>query len=228
MTDAAITPEHIAAARLRLVLDAKLGRPTPDRIRRIAGMTRPDEPPSRTPPAVSHDRGPVRDHAREWFRLQVEAAREGAEDRTTWLLLVDVGAIGARYSSISQAAVGAAQNEIFGLLWRASGDEPPVARLGEDEFAVLVTAPGHGPDSGIAVAERMRAAVAGHDWRELLGTDRQPEVNVGVTAVRPGETLQEALARVDGAVREARRRGGDRVALAEADVEPFARGERRP
>lgn len=35
-----VTDEQIAAAQLRIVLDEKLGRPTPDVVRRIAGMTR--------------------------------------------------------------------------------------------------------------------------------------------------------------------------------------------
>jgi DNA-binding NarL/FixJ family response regulator len=39
-----VTEEHIAAARLRIVLDGKLGRVTPAEVRRIASMSSPEHP----------------------------------------------------------------------------------------------------------------------------------------------------------------------------------------
>lgn len=227
-TDPAITAEHIAAARLRLVLDAKLGRPTPDRVRRVAAMTAGDEPSPPGPPEEAHDPDSSPLDIRRLFEKQLALVRESAGDLPVWLLLVDVGAIRALNPPLSRKAASAARNRIVGLLSEASDDDPSITALDEDEFAVLITAPEDGPNSGISVAERMWDAVAGHDWREVLETDRQLHLRIGVTAVRPGEPLQQALDRADRTISEVKRRGGYLVSLAREDVKPFTRSERSP
>ena len=82
------------------------------------------------------------------------------------------------------------------------------ARIGGEEFCLVL--PGTGQEVGRMIAERMRQAfeaqrIAG--WPELRVT-----ASFGLSAVRGGETtLAPAIARADGALYEAKRRGRNTV-----------------
>jgi diguanylate cyclase (GGDEF)-like protein len=87
-----------------------------------------------------------------------------------------------------------------------------VARFGGDEFVLV--APETPLRSGIMVAERVRAAIGGHDF--AVGEDRMRiTVSAGLAAMPEHPADADELFRLaDGALYEAKRRGRDQVAVA--------------
>jgi diguanylate cyclase (GGDEF)-like protein/PAS domain S-box-containing protein len=88
------------------------------------------------------------------------------------------------------------------------GSEGPLARFAGDEF--VVAAPALSRDQALALAERLRAAVAepidGTDYRLLL------TASLGLAqAPTHGRTLQELLRRAEAAMARAKTQGRDRV-----------------
>jgi len=84
-------------------------------------------------------------------------------------------------------------------------------RLGGEEFAILL--PESDPPSALALADRLRATVAG----QLLENNTMAmTISAGVSEVLPGETaVDAALSRADQALYAAKRSGRNRVALYE-------------
>jgi diguanylate cyclase len=86
-----------------------------------------------------------------------------------------------------------------------------LARFGGEEFVVLL--PGTVVDEGQQALTRLQRSLSGalflHDGREVFVT-----FSAGVTAWRPGETLQAALERADEALYEAKRSGKNRTCIA--------------
>jgi diguanylate cyclase (GGDEF)-like protein len=85
------------------------------------------------------------------------------------------------------------------------GRDDIFARWGGEEF--LVVLPGLPPAAGLAVAERLRAAIASSPI-DPAGT---VTASFGVTAVRAGDTLAEVVQRADEALYRAKANGRDRV-----------------
>lgn len=176
-----ITEETIAAARLRLVLDEKLGRPTPDRVREIAAMTAPSRvSPTRTPSGVL---------TVDEFKAATPDAIAGGR-RSLLLIGVD-GRIGG--------VTGAGVVRMLGSMVRGALEpEDLLAQFGPEEFVALVAG------SGAAVTERIQAAIRGQDWSALLGEGRSLHVSVGVTSAGRDEPFDEMVVRADEALDEAR------------------------
>lgn len=106
-------------------------------------------------------------------------------------------------------AIGDALLEAVASRVRSSvRDLDMVARMGGDE--VLVVLDGiHALDDAVAVAEKVRSSVA-----EPILTDAvtlTATMSIGVTVIRPEETVDEAMARADSAMYEAKRAGRNRV-----------------
>jgi diguanylate cyclase (GGDEF)-like protein len=137
-----------------------------------------------------------------------------ARGRVPWLVLVDVDWFKGVNDDAGHAAGDAALREIATLLRRECRSDDLVARWAGDEFVVLLGDGGTADhEVGPTVAERIRAAVDGHDWSMVLGTARRPTVSIGVAA-GPAK-LDQLFAAADMALYRAKRHGRNRV-----EVEP--------
>lgn len=134
-----------------------------------------------------------------------------ARGRVPWLVLVDVDWFKDVNDDAGHAAGDATLREIAQLLRRETRSDDLVARWAGDEFVVLLgnSAGGGGPEAGPVVAERIRAAVDGHDWQVVLGITRRPTVSIGVAA-GPAK-LDQLFAAADMALYRAKRLGRNRV-----------------
>jgi diguanylate cyclase (GGDEF)-like protein len=92
------------------------------------------------------------------------------------------------------------------------------ARYGGEEFVLLMPATPT-PEGARCVVERIRIAVAGHDWRGVLG-EQAPAVTVsaGVATWRRDESPEAVLSRADAALYDAKHLGRDRSVIAGGPV----------
>ncbi|WP_267935161.1 diguanylate cyclase [Saccharothrix sp. S26] len=160
-------------------------------------------------------------------RLGLERAAAGlleataARGRVPWLVLVDVDRFKGVNDDAGHAAGDATLREIAQLLRRECRAADLVARWAGDEFVVLLgDQGGNAQEVGPTVAERIRAAVDGHDWTVVLGTTRRPTVSIGVAA-GPAK-LDQLFAAADMALYRAKRHGRNRVEVEPHPVVPEA------
>ncbi|HEX3779816.1 MAG TPA: diguanylate cyclase [Pseudonocardiaceae bacterium] len=131
--------------------------------------------------------------------------------RMPWLVLIDVDWFKNVNDDAGHAAGDAALREIAQLLRNECRSEDLVARWAGDEFVVLLGDASNDKDAGPMVAERIRVAVADHDWTTVLGSAQRPTVSVGVAS---GPTrLDELFAAADVVLYQAKRQGRNRVAV---------------
>ena len=110
-----------------------------------------------------------------------------ASDAETWtsLALVDID----HFKAVNDRYGHALGDEVLRVLARVLARElrggDGVARIGGDEFCVLLSRTA--PQRAAVVAERLRRAVAGHDWASL-GLARGLTVTIGLSSHRGGET----------------------------------------
>jgi hypothetical protein len=177
------TDEVVAAARLRLLLDERLGRETPVEVIRLAGV-------APTPQLTV-----VVDLA-EFDRSAQETLRKYAEQGlVSWLLRIGLEAV----ESV------AAMEEVGRLLLAELGPADLLSRLGADEFVALVA---RNPKDGVGgpdVAERLRRVVAAHPWAAPV------RISVGVAPAPADQPLSDVRLQADRALARARSAGGDRV-----------------
>ena len=123
------------------------------------------------------------------------------------LLVVDIDHFKQLNDEHGHAAGDKALQTIAALLNSCTRSIELVARIGSEEFAVIL--PGADETSALVVAERMRSTVATADWRDVPLT-----VSVGTATRLNGEDFRHLLARADGAMYVAKQRGRNRVAQA--------------
>ncbi len=114
---------------------------------------------------------------------------------------------------VGNAVLRAVATHLLGVLRAA--DRP--ARYGGGEFAVLL--PGAPVEAAMRVADRVRIAVASHDYVIRASSERIGTVtlSVGVAVHLPDEPSEALLRRVDAALEAARAAGGGRSVLAPED-----------
>jgi diguanylate cyclase (GGDEF)-like protein len=140
--------------------------------------------------------------------MLVRAVDDG---RTPWLVLVDVDWFKSVNDDAGHAAGDAALREIAQLIRHECRNDDLVARWAGDEFVVLLGDASGDRDAGPVVAERIRAAVAGHDWTMVLGAARRPTVSIGVAS--GPVVLDDLFAAADLVLYQAKRQGRNRVAV---------------
>ncbi len=129
------------------------------------------------------------------------------------LLLVDCGNFKAITDAYGQSAGDDLLQGVGRLLSKIRGAHDVAARLGGNEFALLVEEPV--TDCALAKADRIRADVAA--LCRQLGFKSGVTPSLGLALIEPetGESLEDLVARAERALATAKREGGDRVAVAE-------------
>jgi diguanylate cyclase (GGDEF)-like protein len=143
--------------------------------------------------------------------LQREVGRLRRYGETYSLLMIDIDHFKSINDSHGHAAGDAALVKLADLLRDAAREVDHIARLGGEEFCILL--PHSDLDGAMHLAGRVHSAVRGADWREF---DRSVTVSVGVAVAQtPDESPQAVLARADHALYRAKNAGRDRVVLAD-------------
>lgn len=135
----------------------------------------------------------------------------GTDNATLAFLLMDVDhfkQINDRYGHDCGDQV---LSEISQLLKAALRDQDYVGRWGGEEF--LAVLPNADSRQALQIAERVRQAVAEHDWNRQ-GLDTPVTLSIGVSQHQPGEMLGDCVARADAALYASKHGGRNRVEVA--------------
>jgi len=147
------------------------------------------------------------------IRLQDELHRAERFGQAVSILAIDIDYFKALNDRHGHPTGDASLRKLAGLMTRNLRRIDTIARIGGEEFVVLL--PRTNLDEAEGVAEKLRSLVEG---TEFPGGGGQPDgtltVSIGVAALRPGETGADLLARADGALYEAKDRGRNCVAAA--------------
>ena len=149
------------------------------------------------------------------MRLEDELRRCKRYHLPLSLLVVDADhfkAINDRYGHASGDAV---LRDMGTLLRECMRDTEIVARLGGEEFGVIL--PQTDEIQAHIAAERLRAAVESHDFRSVDGKPIQVTISVGISGFPPNAaTRADLMEQADRAMYAAKRSGRNRVVSAEA------------
>lgn len=152
-------------------------------------------------------------HNRRHFvdMVDKEIARATRHQRELSMCIIDVDLfkpINDRYGHISGDDV---LRQIAGILGRHVRSDDYAARIGGEEFAVLL--PECGTDAAYGFAERLREAIGAAVFKP--GDEPQSiTVSVGVTALNPGrDTCSRMMAAADAALYRAKSLGRNRVCI---------------
>jgi diguanylate cyclase (GGDEF)-like protein len=160
---------------------------------------------------ISDEKTGVRNY--HYFRIRLgeefERARRYAKDLS--LVMVDIDGFQALTQTHGALVGDAALRDVAQVLVEGQRSIDVVARIGADEFAVIL--PETSRDAALATAERARARIAEHGF---LGADGKP-MNITVScgmAVYPAAELtgkEDLIRRADQALAHAKRAGKNRV-----------------
>jgi diguanylate cyclase (GGDEF)-like protein len=146
---------------------------------------------------------------RELLRVATDALEDLEDGHPLSLVLLDVDRFKSVNDRFGHATGDAALVELVALVAGALRTDDLLARLGGEEFAVLL--PGLDATAARRTAERIRSVVG---ERLRVGDPAEPlTVSVGVAAARDGDTVDDLLARADAAMYAAKRSGGDAVRI---------------
>ncbi|WPB56922.1 diguanylate cyclase [Xylophilus sp. GOD-11R] len=127
------------------------------------------------------------------------------------LVMVDVDHFKRINDRHGHAAGDRALREVASICDEVTRAQDLAGRIGGEEFCLLM--PDADVNAALAVAERLRAALAAHPM-EIGGEPTQLTASLGVTQVRPGDSISLLLARADAALYAAKRGGRNQVAVA--------------
>ncbi|WP_126975485.1 sensor domain-containing diguanylate cyclase [Frigidibacter oleivorans] len=164
--------------------------------------------------------GLTRALSRRAFQDRVEAAVAGepAPDaasaeavRTASLILVDIDHFKRINDTYGHPAGDRVLCAVVDSMTAQVRRTDALGRVGGEEFALLL--PDTGQEAAMALAERLRAAVAGQPI-PAIGLE-PPTISLGVAELRRGETAEAWFARADRALYAAKRGGRNRAVAAE-------------
>jgi len=137
-------------------------------------------------------------------RAAIELARAEREEGDLAVIMLDLDHFKAVNDTHGHLAGDAVLRDAVARVQTAVRVYDLVGRYGGEEF--LVVAPGAGPTEAMAVAERIRSAIADRPtvWE---GSEIAVTTSVGVVSVAPGEDLVQALGRADAALYQAKDAG---------------------
>jgi GGDEF domain-containing protein len=112
------------------------------------------------------------------------------------------------YAPVSMAVVV----RVLGDLVRGVvGETGLVGRSGRGKFVAMASGGAEG------LAKRLHDAVRAQSWDILVGEGQVPRVSIGAADTRQGERVDGVMLRADGALSDARKRGGDQVVTASTE-----------
>jgi len=148
--------------------------------------------------------------AADAFRMQFDRALERSRRKATPLavLFADIDRLAAINGFYGNESGDSVLRHFGGQLRKLSGDGTAAARLGDDQFALLLPGIDHAAARGIA--QRLAASVRG------APCPLQPDpiaytVSVGAIAVQPGDDAEALMRRADAALKTAKLAGRDTV-----------------
>jgi diguanylate cyclase (GGDEF)-like protein len=157
-------------------------------------------------------------HNRRAFEemIQREVQIAGRDNTPLTLLMMDLDHFKQLNDTWGHALGDRALRTFGGVLLTATGSGDAVARLGGEEFAILL--PGRSSRNAFSLAERLRATVEGlrlSEGEELV----RFTVSVGLSVLLPGEaSFEPMMRRADRALYEVKRTGRNRVLLADSEI----------
>ncbi|QDV38216.1 GGDEF domain-containing protein [Tautonia plasticadhaerens] len=142
--------------------------------------------------------------------LERELARAIRYGRPLSLILFDIDHFKEINDTLGHLAGDLTLRELAGRLRGEVCEDGLLARYGGEEFAVVLIETGL--ERAVEVAERLRRAVAEHEFR-FEGTPYAVRVSLGVATLRSGEPLtpKEFIQQADECLYRAKRRGRDCV-----------------
>jgi diguanylate cyclase (GGDEF)-like protein/PAS domain S-box-containing protein len=147
-------------------------------------------------------------------RLEGAQADQRQTGGSRAVLFVDVDAFKSVNDEHGHAAGDALLRALADRIVDAVRSEDTVARMGGDEFLVLLEGV-HSQDQALALAEKIRAVAA--EPVDVADGAVSASVSIGVTLGRDGESADALVARADAAMYEAKRAGRNRVVAIAAD-----------
>ncbi|GAB1640723.1 diguanylate cyclase [Krasilnikovia sp. MM14-A1259] len=151
-------------------------------------------------------------HNRRYVDEQLAVLLERAANRGTPLsaALIDLDYFKRINDTLSHAAGDAVLQHVAELLVGSDAGSGVVARLGGEEFVLLL--PDTGADAALRHCERVREAIAGHAWQPVTGAlPVTASIGVATTAVGGDTTPSALLAQADRNLYAAKRSGRNRV-----------------
>ena len=144
-------------------------------------------------------------------QLLAGSARLAAQypDAPLMVLAADVDHLRHVNDTWSHATGDAVLQALAGVLRAQSRPQDVLARADGNLFVVALGGP-VSTSRALLVAERLRAAIEGHDW-DGVGNGLRVTASIGVAARAPGEALDAALARAGAALQECKRAGRNQV-----------------
>jgi diguanylate cyclase (GGDEF)-like protein len=157
-------------------------------------------------------------HNRRAFEemIQREVQLAARDNTPLTLLMMDLDHFKQLNDTWGHALGDRALRTFGGVLLTVTGTHDAVARLGGEEFAILL--PGRSARNALSLAERLRATVEGlrlSEGEELV----RFTVSIGLSSLQPGEAgFEPMLRRADRALYKVKRSGRNRVLLADTEV----------
>jgi diguanylate cyclase (GGDEF)-like protein len=137
-------------------------------------------------------------------RLEEERARVARGGETLSIALLDIDHFKAVNDGHGHAAGDRVLQGFARMIHDTMRETDVFGRYGGEEFMMIL--PATRPEAARVALERIRAAVQQADWRDI-DPALKISVSSGVSAYRPGETVEQCINRADRALYEAKRRG---------------------